>query len=85
MLLLYYNPTTSNYYLKYYKRILNGYRVGYSNQFNHTVVKMLIITPEGLIDVKSSDDYYFNHVKGHKKVSLKKRIVNRIVDFLYKI
>ncbi len=84
MLLLYYNPTNRNYYLKYYKRILNGYRVGYTNQFDHTVVKILIIRDGGLVDVEDVDSWLLKEYRG-RRPSLKTRLKNRFIDFLIKL
>ncbi len=84
MLLLYYNPTTKNYYSKYYKRVLDGYEVGYTNQYGHTVVKILVIESGFLVDVKSVDEYRLNRYMSRRKKSLRKRVIRRIIDVLYK-
>lgn len=86
MLLLYYNPTNRNYYLRYYKRTLNGYRVGYKNQFGHTVVKILIIQNGDLVDVKDVDAWRLDEYKHRdNRPSLKVRLKNRVIGFLIKL
>lgn len=86
MLLLYYNPTTKNYYIKYYKRILNNYFVGYMNQYGHFVVKILVIEDELLIDVMSTDQYLVDrYLNRDRKQSFKTRLKNRLIDFLIKL
>lgn len=86
MLLLYYNPSNRNYYLKYYKRILNGYKVGYTNQFDHTVVKILIIRDGGLVDVKDVDEYILYRYKNRKeRHRLRKKVIDGTIRLLNKL
>lgn len=86
MLLLYYSPTNDKYYLRYYKRALNGYEVGYTNQFGHTVVKILVIEDNKLVDVKSIDEYrLYRYNNRDRKRSLKKRLIGRLIDVLNKL
>lgn len=85
MLLLYYNPTSDKYYIKYYKRTLNGYEVGYTNQYGHIVVKILVIEGKYLVDVKSIDEYRLErYMNRNRKQSLKKRLIRRIIYVLNK-
>lgn len=84
MLLLYYNPTSRNYYSKFYKRILNGYKVGYTNQFGHTVVKILVIQNGVLVDVLDTDLWRLEQYNS-RRPSLKQRLKNRVIDFLIKL
>lgn len=86
MLLLYYNPSNKNYYLRYYKFQHSGYRVGYTNQFGHIVVKILIIQGGGLIDVQDVDAYHLqSYLNRPREQSLKKRLIGRLIDLLNKL
>lgn len=85
MLLLYYNPTKDSYYLRYYKSIHYDYYVGYVNQFEHIVVKILVIQDNGLIDVDDLHKYLIERYYGKKEPSLKERIIDRAIDLLYKL
>ena len=83
MLLVYYNPSKDKFYLKYYKYINRSYFVGFKNQYEHEVIKIYIIKDKELISVNNVDDYFFN--RHSRKPSLKEKVINRIVDLLYKI
>lgn len=83
MLLLYYNPTIKNYYLRYYKHLLPGYKVGYTNQYDHVVVKVLVIQDGELVDVKDVDKYLLSRYLT-RKPSLKKRLINALIRLLNK-
>lgn len=86
MLLLYYNPTNDKYYLRYYKSIHYDYRVGYVNQFEHIVVKILVIQDNGLVAVDDLQKYLLDcYYKGSKKETLKTRLINRTIDLLNKL
>lgn len=85
MLLLYYNPTNNNYYLKYYKRLHHGYRVGYTNQYEHVVVKVFVIQGGALVDVESIDKFISDrYLRGREKETLKKRLIRWLLNVLDK-
>lgn len=86
MLLLYYNPTIKNYYIKYYKHILNDYFVGYLNQYGHFVVKIFVIENGLLVDVKDVTKYRVDqYLNRDRKQSFKKRLIRNIICVLNKL
>lgn len=59
--------------------------MGYTNQFNHVVVKVLVIQDGSLVDVSSTDDYFLMRYRQSKGPSLKTRLKNCLIGFLMKL
>lgn len=86
MLLLYYNPTKDNYYLRYYKSIHYDYKVGYKNQFDHEVVKILVIQGNRLVAVDDLQAFLLKRYRDRmNKQSLKKRLISKVISYLERL
>lgn len=86
MLLLYYNPTIKSYYVRYYKHLHHGYHVGWTNQFGHFVVKVLVIQDGMLVDVESVDEYLLERYKNRKeRHRLRKKVIDGTIRLLNKL
>lgn len=81
MIGIWYVPKKNKFYAKYVRGayFYSYYKVGYVNQYNHKLVALFYITKNKLIQCNSLADYY-----NIKNLTLKKRIINHLIDLLYK-
>lgn len=85
MLLLWYNQTHDKFYLKYYTSQYRDFYVGFVNQFDHMVVKILVFEGNKLLSVDSLPNYRLGKYLHPKKESNKNRLIDRMVDLLNKL
>ena len=77
MFIIWYNPSHNSFYFKNNIGINFEYHVGYTNQFEHTIVQIIV---EGI-----SCDSYLDYLGKRKQEKRKKeKVINRIIDFLHK-
>ena len=81
MIGIWYVPKKDKIYAKFVRGayFCSHYRVGYINQYNHKLVALFYITKDKLVQCNSLADYYST-----KKLTFKKRLINRIIDLLNK-
>ena len=82
MIGIWYVPKKDKFYARYVRTayFYSYYKVGYVNQYNHRLVALFYIAKNKLVQCNSLADYYST-----KKLTFKKRLINRIIDLLYKI
>lgn len=78
-LLVYYNPNTDTYFFKIHDYYIATIKpLGYINQFGHQLIQVLVYdTRDGHLKNWSKDV-----LRNEVKLPLKKRLINRMIDFL---